>query len=54
MDDDGMVKRLREMEQSLRQVHSIEATLREQLDRAVADEDYETAARLRDALRRRQ
>jgi hypothetical protein len=54
MEEDGMVQQLREMEQSLRQTHGIEETLREQLDRAVANEDYETAARLRDALRRRQ
>ena len=54
MEDDGMVQRLREMEGSLRQAHGIDETLREQLDRAVAEEDYETAARLRDALRRRQ
>ncbi len=53
MDEDPMVQRLREIEKSLRQVHNIEETLREQLDRAVADEDYETAAALRDALRRR-
>lgn len=53
MEEDGMVKRLREMEQSLRRKHGIEATLREQLDRAIADEDYETAARIRDVLRKR-
>jgi hypothetical protein len=53
MEEDGMVKRLREMEQSLREKHQIGPTLREQLDSAVAAEDYETAARIRDALRRR-
>jgi hypothetical protein len=53
MEEDGMVKRLREMEQSLRAKHHIGITLREQLDSAVAAEDYETAARIRDALRRR-
>ncbi len=52
MEDDGMVQRLRETERSLRQVHNIAATLEERLARAVADEDYETAAQLRDALRR--
>ena len=46
-------ERLREIERSLRQVHNIDATLREQLAQAVANEDYETAAQLRDALRRR-
>src|SRR5262249_47867473 len=40
MDEDGMVRQLRKMERSLRQAHGIEATLREQLDRAVANEEY--------------
>lgn len=54
MEEDGMVQRLREMDQSLRDTHKIEATLQEQLEQAVANEEYEAAARLRDALRRRQ
>jgi len=54
LDEDGMVQRLRELEVELRRKHRIKATLQEQLDEAVASEDYETAARLRDALRRRQ
>jgi hypothetical protein len=54
MEQDPMVQRLHEIERSLRQVHNIEATLQEQLAEAVANEDYETAAQLRDALRRRQ
>lgn len=54
MEEDGMVQKLRAMEQSLRQSHGIETTLREQLDQAVAREDYETAARLRDALKQRE
>jgi len=54
MEEDGMVQRLREMEQSLRQQHHIEATLQEKLEQAVANEEYEAAARLRDELRRRQ
>ena len=53
-DENGMVQQLRKMESSLRQVHGIEATLLEQLHQAVANEEYETAARIRDALRRRQ
>jgi hypothetical protein len=53
MEEDGMVQQLRRMEQSLRQMHNIEATLREQLEKAVANEEYEAAARLRDALKRR-
>jgi hypothetical protein len=48
----GMVQQLRKMERTLRQVHHIEATLQEQLERAVANEEYETAARIRDALKR--
>jgi hypothetical protein len=53
MEDDALVQHLRRIESTLRQQHGIEATLREQLDRAVADEQYERAAELRDALRRR-
>jgi hypothetical protein len=54
MEEDGMVQQLRKMEESLRKVHNIDATLREQLEQAVANEQYETAARLRDELRKRQ
>jgi hypothetical protein len=54
MEEDGMVQQLRKMERSLRQKYHIEATLREQLEQAVAKEQYEIAAKLRDALRRRQ
>lgn len=54
MEEDGMVQHLRKVENSLREEYSIEATLQEQLDRAVANEEYETAARLRDKLRKRQ
>jgi hypothetical protein len=49
-----MVEQLRKMAESLRQTHGIEATLREQLARAVANEEYERAAKLRDALRRQE
>jgi UvrB/uvrC motif len=52
MEDDGMVQQLRRMEQALRQTHALEPSLQEQLDEAVAKEDYERAARLRDQLRR--
>jgi hypothetical protein len=54
MEDDTMVQELRQMERRLREGHGIRETLREQLNRAVAAEDYETAAKLRDDLRRRQ
>jgi hypothetical protein len=53
MEEDGMVQQLRKMEKSLRDSHGIGATLHEQLADAVAREDYETAAKLRDALRER-
>lgn len=54
MEEDGMVQQLRKMERAIRKAHHIDATLREQLEQAVAKEDYEVAAKLRDALRRRQ
>jgi UvrB/uvrC motif len=53
MEEDGMVQQLRKMEKSLRKMHGIDKTLPEQLNEAVAREDYETAAKLRDQLRRR-
>jgi hypothetical protein len=53
-DDNGMVQQLRKLENSLRKRHGIEATLLEQLQEAVAKEEYETAARIRDALKKRQ
>ncbi|CAN5184136.1 UvrB/UvrC motif-containing protein [soil metagenome] len=52
-DEDLMVSQLRKMEQGIREQHGIETTLQEQLDAAVAREDYEGAARLRDQLRNR-
>jgi hypothetical protein len=53
MEENGMVQQLRKMERSLRKRHRIEATLQEKLDEAVAKEQYEDAARLRDELRRK-
>jgi hypothetical protein len=53
MEEDGMVQQLRKIEHQIRTLHNIDATLREQLAEAIANEEYETAARLRDALRRR-
>ena len=53
MEEDGMVQQLRETERRLRAKHDIRETLREQLNHAVEAEDYETAAKLRDQLRRR-
>ena len=54
LEENPMVKQLHKMEQSLRQTHGIEATLQERLQQAVANEEYEVAAELRDALRKRQ
>ena len=53
MEEDGMVQHLRKMEATLREQFNIGPTLQEQLEQAVANEDYELAAKLRDALKRR-
>jgi hypothetical protein len=53
MEENPMIQQLRKMQEALRQAHGIEATLQEQLARAVANEEYEAAAKIRDALRRR-
>ena len=45
-----LVEQLRKIEQEIRQKFVVEKTLREQLDEAVAREDYEQAARLRDQI----
>jgi hypothetical protein len=44
---------LRELEQQIRRQYGIRMTLRERLEAAVEAEDFETAAQLRDELRRR-
>jgi hypothetical protein len=54
MDEDSMVQHLRKIETALREQYDIGATLQEQLEKAVAAEDYEQAARLRDKLKRRE
>ena len=46
VDEDVLVMELQKLEQSLRNMHGIEETLNEQLARAVANEEYETAAQL--------
>ena len=53
MEEDGMVQHLRHVEAKLREEYKIDATLEEQLEKAIADEDYERAAQLRDALKKR-
>ena len=54
MEEDGMVQHLRKVEQSLREEYKIQATLQEQLEQAIADEDYEKAARLRDTMKQKE
>ena len=51
-DEDGMVRHLRQVESALREQFEIGLTLEEQLQKAIAEEDYERAAQLRDALKR--
>jgi hypothetical protein len=46
-----LIDQLRVYEQDIRKKFTVEKTLREQLDEAVAREDYEQAARLRDRIR---
>jgi hypothetical protein len=53
-EEDEMVARLKELKESLREHYGIGQTLEEQLADAVATEQYELAARLRDQIARRQ
>ena len=55
--NEPLIEQLRVLEREIRKNFAVEKTLREQLDEAVAEEDYELAARLRDqilAVRREQ
>jgi hypothetical protein len=52
-EDDLFVTKLREMQASIKSQFSLGPTLAEQLAQAVADEQYELAAKLRDTLARR-
>ena len=52
-EEDDLVVRLRELQESLRDHYHVGRTLQEQLADAVAAEQYELAARLRDELARR-
>ena len=54
MDQDGMVRHLRHIESKLREEYKVEPTMEEQLQQAIADEDSERAARLRDELKKRE
>lgn len=52
-DDDELVQRLVETRESLREQHDVGRTLQEQLADAIASEQYELAAKLRDELAKR-
>ena len=47
----SLIEQLRNFETEIRKNFAVEKTLREQLDEAVAREDYEQAARIRDRIR---
>jgi hypothetical protein len=49
----SLIEQLHVLEREIRKNFAVEKTLREQLDEAVAVEDYERAARLRDQIRAR-
>ncbi len=51
-DEDELVQRLIELRESLREQYRVEPSLSEQLAAAIAAEEYERAARLRDQLAR--
>ena len=50
---EALIGQLRVLEDEIRKNFEVSKTLREQLGEAVADEDYERAARLRDQIRAR-
>ncbi|MFO0817880.1 MAG: UvrB/UvrC motif-containing protein [Pirellulales bacterium] len=52
-DDDELVRRLIESREALREQHEVGRTLQERLEDAVAAEQYELAAQLRDELAKR-
>ena len=52
-DDDELVQRLHELRDTLRQQYNLKPSLSEQLADAVASEQYELAARLRDEISRK-
>jgi hypothetical protein len=51
--EEPMLQQLRTMIDQIRELHSVGDTLSEQLKLAIQNEDYETAARLRDQLKKR-
>jgi len=52
-EEDELVQRLHEFREGLRDKYQIGSTLQEQLNQAIADENYELAAHLRDQLGQR-
>lgn len=52
-EEDDMVQRLQELRESLRDQYDVGKTLAERLEEAIAREQYEVAAQLRDAIARR-
>lgn len=52
-DEDELVQRLTEFREGLREKYEVGLTINERLEIAVADEDYELAAQLRDELSKR-
>lgn len=53
-ENDPMLMQLRRLGEEIRNRHGVGETLQEQLDKAIADEQYEVAARIRDIMRNRQ
>lgn len=52
-ESDPMLLQLKRLEEEIRRRHGVEETLLEQLDKAIASEEYELAARIRDTIRAR-
>ena len=53
-EDDDLVQRLIEVREDIRERYEVGETLKEKLVKAVAEEQYELAAQLRDELERRE
>ncbi|MCA9248569.1 MAG: UvrB/UvrC motif-containing protein, partial [Planctomycetales bacterium] len=53
-DDDELVARLGELKEMIREHYKIDISLQEELARAIAAEQYERAAILRDQIRRKE
>lgn len=53
-EEDELVQRLSEFREGLREKYEVGMTLKEQLDAAIKDEDYERAAGIRDELSKRE